>query len=238
MSQLGKIVVRNLARFQMELASFDQTRIKAAQTAVRVEGYRLKKVLAAEIKAGAPGGRKFSPLSDIARKKGRGGEGRAPLRRLAIPVRYWVENGAGRFSVLVGYQDKNVVNSRGQILGAKVQEDGSRQATSQSRLSASWLNIVKNTVEGRSFRAGQFKKEGIYSQGWNARTAIVAAAFGGRKGKKSLKPGRERFLLRRSTSTLRIPARPIIEPFWAAHQAEAGRNILVNFERKLNGERI
>jgi hypothetical protein len=46
------------------------------------------------------------------------------------------------------------------------------------------------------------------------------------------------FALRKSTQRFHTPARPIIEPFWGAHQAEALGNIRSNFRRKLAGERV
>jgi len=57
---------------------------RALFTAMRVAGYKLRPMMQREIRAGAPGGEPFAPLSVIA------GRRRKPLRRLAIPVRYWV----------------------------------------------------------------------------------------------------------------------------------------------------
>lgn len=232
-----KNLSKSLATFQAELSAADNERRKAAQAAVRVEGFRLKKLLAKEIQAGAPGGAKFKALSVIARKLGRGAEGRTPLKRLATPVRYWVENGNDRFAVKVGYQADNVVNSHGAFFKGKDLEDGTSQATAKSRLSASWLNIIKNTIEGKSFPAGKFQRD-MASFAKSARFSIVHSAFGGQPGKKKLKAGRKPFLLKKSTASLRIPSRRIIEPFWWAHQARALANIRRNFEQKMAGQRI
>ena len=46
------------------------------------------------------------------------------------------------------------------------------------------------------------------------------------------------FFLKKETTELKHPARPIIKPFWRAHQYESERNIISNFNRKLLGERI
>jgi len=62
---------------------------KALDTSVRVEGFRLMRLLKAEIRKGKPGGREFAPLSFIARRWGHRGRN-SPLRRLAIAVRYFV----------------------------------------------------------------------------------------------------------------------------------------------------
>lgn len=228
-----KNLASSLRTFQSELNAADAQRRKAAQTAVRIEGYRLTKVLKTEIKAGAPGGVKFKALSVIARKMGRG-ENRTPLKRLAIPVRYWVEQTGDRYGVSVGYQDRTIVNSRG---GYRTLSDGITPS-SDSKLSSSWLGIVRSQIRGATFASGTFNKRfGAYSD-WQPRTKIVWNAFRGQPGKKKLVRGREKLLLRRSTSSLRLPARPIIDPFWATHQREAMANIERNFVAKLAGRKI
>jgi hypothetical protein len=147
-------------------------------------------------------------------------------------VRYWVERG-DRYSVTVGYQDRTIVNSRG---GYSTLKDGVTPS-SNSRLSASWLAIITANITGASFQAGKFDRHVI--QGLESpRTEIVPKAFGGRWGKRKLIPGREKFLLRKSTTTLNLPARPIIDPFWDTHQREALANIERNFVAKLAGQRI
>lgn len=217
-----KNLASSIRTFQSELTAADAQRRKAAQTAVRIEGYRLAKVLKTEIKAGAPGGHKFKPLGDIARLRGRAG--RTPLARLAIPVRYWVQNYGGRYSVSVGYQDRAVMSSAG-------------NTSRNHQLSKSWLAIVRSQISGATFDPGRFDR---HTTAWTRsdRTEILTSAFGGRRGKKQLKPGRDKFLLRRSTRTMRIPARPIIDPFWAKHRAEAMANIERNFIAKLAGQKI
>ncbi len=51
-------------------------------------------------------------------------------------------------------------------------------------------------------------------------------------------PSRKYFFLRKRTRTFKTPARPVMDPFWAAYHDEAWRNIRRNFRRKLRGERI
>lgn len=214
----------SIRTFQAELSAADDKRRKAAQTAVRVEGFRLKKVLAAEIRAGSPGGAKFKALSVIAKKLGRGAESRTPLKRLASVVRYWVEQTASRYSVSVGYQDRPVVNSAGGV-------------SRNNQLSRSWLGIVRSNIEGGSFDPGKFDRN-VNPYTRSDRTTILISAFGGSRGRKKLLPGRSQLLLRKSTSRLRIPARPIIDPFWSKHQREAMAQIERNFMAKMAGQRI
>lgn len=59
----------------------------ALNLAVRVEGFRLMRLLKKEIRAGAPGGQRFAPLSRIAARRLHRGRNE-PLRRLALGVRY------------------------------------------------------------------------------------------------------------------------------------------------------
>ena len=52
-------------------------------------------------------------------------------------------------------------------------------------------------------------------------------------------PGlRKYFALRKTTTRFHTPARPIIDPFWAAHRFETLSNIRANYRRKIAGERI
>jgi hypothetical protein len=65
---------------------------KALDTALKVRGYKLAAQMKREIRAGAPGGRRFAPLTWLARRWGAGSRLRPdkPLSRLAIAVRYHV----------------------------------------------------------------------------------------------------------------------------------------------------
>jgi len=65
---------------------------KALSTAIKVEGFRLMRLLKKQIVAGAPGGQKFAPLTFLSRAFGGAGRMRPnkPLRRLAVAVRYHV----------------------------------------------------------------------------------------------------------------------------------------------------
>jgi hypothetical protein len=57
--------------------------------------------------------------------------------------------------------------------------------------------------------------------------------FGGRKSLR-----RNVFFLRKGTSSLRTPARPIIDPFWDTHRSEAMAKIRRDFRLKMMGHRI
>jgi hypothetical protein len=57
---------------------------------------------------------------------------------------------------------------------------------------------------------------------------------------KRMKKGKQRnvFFLRKATTEINIPARPIIDPFWQQNERAAEQNIIANFARKMRGERI
>lgn len=181
----------------------------AYATAVKVEGYRLMRLLRSEIKAGAPGGKSFDRLSFIGRRmklKVRGAgtwvrqsPDRNALSQLATAVRYSIKNNP--FSMTVGF-----VNPPG-----------------SNHISNAWRRLAKDQQSG--FTRGVTKKQ---------RTAF--ARRGGELG--TVDGGDTPFFLRKTTISMTTPSRPIIAPFWQAHQRAAAANIRDNFKRKLAGERI
>ncbi|HUT43524.1 MAG TPA: hypothetical protein VMW95_04230 [Desulfobacterales bacterium] len=102
---------------------------KALNTAVKVEGFRLMRLLKKEIQSGAPGGRKFSPLTYMARARGGRLRPNKPLRRLAIAVRYQVQNNP--FEMKIGWIGPRVSKSWKRI--AEMQQEGFESGISESR---------------------------------------------------------------------------------------------------------
>ncbi len=77
---------------------------RAFETALKVEGFRLKRLLAEEIRQGAPGGRRFAPLSKIRQRQKRGRGASIPLYKLASLVRYrTVKKADDSFFIRVGF---------------------------------------------------------------------------------------------------------------------------------------
>ncbi len=62
-----KVTVRGLKNLQRDLRVESKRQKRALTTAMKVEGFRLRKELVKEIKKGAPGGQKFAPLTWLAR---------------------------------------------------------------------------------------------------------------------------------------------------------------------------
>ena len=81
--------VKGAATLKRDIKKEEKRARKALNLAVRVEGFRLMRLLKKEIRDQAPGGQKFAPLSVIARRRMHRGRNQ-PLRRLALGVRYHV----------------------------------------------------------------------------------------------------------------------------------------------------
>jgi len=207
---MGVNFTARVKALQRELDAFDKKRVKAYQTAVKVEAARMvgtmgkPGLLRREIQAGAPGGRAFSPLSQIATKRRYRNKKKPPLYRLAVPVRYRTDYRDGGMEVSIGFVDP--------LKGPK--------------LSKSWRRLAQLHQAGKRIPVTP-----------DIRKAFITIAAGMQK-RKNTRNQSNVFFLKKSTTSLNIPARPILEPFWSAHLAEAERNIVLNFHRKMQGERI
>jgi hypothetical protein len=95
---------------------------------------------------------------------------------------------------------------------------------SSANISKSWKRIAQKAQEGATTPFTEDRRRAILSMGMSLR--------------KRGMPEAKYFFLRPSTKAFKTPPRPIIEPFWRAHEAETARNVLINFERKMRGERI
>ena len=114
-------------------------------------------------------------------------------------------------------------------------------------------NVVKDS-SGTTFEVGFVdSRSGPLSQSWkriaerqqaggmaslSTPKRRILGMFLAEKGGKARGGTKRYFFLKKSTRRFYLPARPIIDPFWDAHESEAGRNIAENFRRKMRGERI
>jgi hypothetical protein len=200
---MGIKLTSNIHKFIADLEKADKARIKAAQTAVRVEAYNQAQQLKEEIREGAPGGRSFSPLSQIAMARKSARAAKSPLSRMATQVRYSVDKGGNQTTYSFGFG----------VHGA---------------YSARWIYLAKQHQAGFTRPVTEDMRRGL-----------IAMAARLKRSKKDDKRSSARFFfLRKSTTQIDIPARPIIGPFWQAHKAQAEQNIALNFYRKMRGERI
>jgi hypothetical protein len=114
---------------------------KAMETAVKVEGYRLMKILKEQLRAGKPGGSELDPLTEIGKRYGKP-INRKPLSRLAPVIRYGVERRGDGMVVGIGFID----------YGSK-------------KLSKSWLRIAEEQQEGAIRAISEERRKGIISIG-------------------------------------------------------------------------
>lgn len=219
----------NLTEVQAWLDAADKARMKAAHTAVRAEGFRLMKLMKAQIKAGSPGGAAFKALSVIAGRgrtsvgifkstgfagiKGIGApSGKTPLKRLAIPVRYWDKTTKDTIMASVGFTGGSVINSAG-------------EAYKPNQISNSWIRIARINQDGGTLPISELGKRSL---------RYIGAAL-----KKKGRPEEAKFYFwKKSTNSFKIPSRPIVSPFASSQQNQVEENIAANFEAKLRGERI
>lgn len=188
---------------------------KAMNTAVRVRGFKLMRLLRKEIRAGAPGGRKLAPLSVMRRvmfaelRKGRL-RANKPLAPLARAIGYEVPR-RDPLAMKIGFVGP-ASSATWRRLG-KMHQEGFTTS-----VNAPFFRSRSTTIE-------QFLRE----QG----SMVDHAVFGGRKARR-----RNVFFLKKSTRQLRTPARPIIVPFMQRYERESLMKIRRDFVRKLRGERI
>jgi hypothetical protein len=219
MLKLGAEIVPNaIKNIVKAVEQVERDKEKAVNTAIRITGIRLKRMMQREVRGGAPGGVPFTPLSYIARRLWSRGRGEKPLRVLAGGIRYDVPpvqpyTGAVGF---VGPDSRDEAREARKVgLGR-----GIRPEQISSRL-IRWLALIHQQGFVRNITPG-FRR-------WIIRR-------GGQLGK--VEGGNTPFFLRKETRVFRTPARPIIEPFWQKHQRDVRAEITRNFRKKMAGERI
>lgn len=191
---------------------------KSQNTAIRVEGYRLKKLLQRQIRQGAPGGKSFVPLSYIARRLHGRRPNRKPLERLALGVRYHVVHNP--FAMAIGW----VGPQTGFDATLMREKDPFGRGISRDHVSSkSWRRLAWFHQRGFEREITPFQRYHIIYRG-------------GKLGK--IEGGSTPFFLKKQTKSFKTPARKIIEPFWQSERGSVYRNIKRNFRLKLKGKRI
>ena len=214
-----RLLERNAAKFKRELEQEDKARKKAAITAAKVEAFRLRKELKDEIRKGAPGGKKFAPLREI-RKAARRPSDQTPLRRLAMGVQYLAWPSGNQVSIGYFGMGRSRVRQKG------------------TWWKQTWPRLAYMHQEGFVVDPGELNMDRTIDT-MNVRSRLRKRGFTLSKSRSPRLSAAARFhFLKKTTTMLRVPARPIIEPFWDAHKHETSRNIEKNFNRKMQGERI
>jgi len=127
------VVTKGFTGLEKTLKTEGRRQEKALNTAVKVEGFRLMRLLKKQIRDGAPGGQKFDPLTFLARRWGSKGNRLRPdkpLRRLAIAVRYHVKD-QRPFDMRIGWVGPRTSKSWKRI--AKLQQEGFTRSVAEKR---------------------------------------------------------------------------------------------------------
>ncbi len=120
---------------------------KSLNTAIKVEGFRLKKLLQKEIRSGSPGGSRFNVLSFIARKIDRRSPNRKPLTRLAAGVRYHVKS-YKPFQLEVGWPEGNKGSNSWRRLALMLQKGFTKSISKKQRSFILHKGSKLGTIEG------------------------------------------------------------------------------------------
>ncbi len=126
-----KTTIRGVKSLDRFLKTESKRQEKALNTAIKVEGFRLMRLLKKEIRDGAPGGKKFDSLTYLSRAFG-GKRLRPdkPLRRLAIAVRYFIKD-QSPFDMRIGWVGPRTSKSWKRI--AELQQEGFTRPISKAR---------------------------------------------------------------------------------------------------------
>jgi len=126
------VITKGFAGLERTLKTEGKRQEKAMNTAIKVEGFRLMRLLKKQIQAGAPGGQKFEPLTYLARSFGGAGRLRPnkPLRRLAVAVRYFVKD-QSPFDMRIGWVGPRTSKSWKRI--AEMQQEGFESGMTEKR---------------------------------------------------------------------------------------------------------
>lgn len=124
------VVVKGAERVLKDLEKDRKETEKALHTAIRVEGFSLMKQLKSEIRAGAPGRRRFRPLTYLGRYGGKKRKNN-PLARLALPIRYHIDK-KDPFVIKIGWTGPQVSKSW-KRLAALLQKGFSRRISEKQR---------------------------------------------------------------------------------------------------------
>lgn len=146
----ARLVFRNLAELHRDLKRYDSKRKGVAETAVKVELFRLMRVLQKDLRQGQVAGSAFTPLRVVSRGTR---ASKKPLAALAVAVRYSVKKEADATVMSVGFDGPQSSKSWRRIAHA-VQEGGT--ADPGRRIIGSTLRKLWATVGG-DYKKGRGK---------------------------------------------------------------------------------
>ena len=176
-----------------------------------------------ELQAGAPGGRRLAPLTNLARFGGSARRGyksqlrRKPFSRMHYGIRYNFDDGRGGFEARFGF-----------IGGPERVHDFFRDMAEKHE--KGFTKVV--TPAQRRY----FARMGSARAGWQGNGGYSKAY--GRNMESMAASGERPLFIRETTRSFHTPGREITKPFWRKHRVEARGNIKRNFNAKMAGGRI
>ena len=193
-------VVKGAEKTLAALAQEDRRQKRALVTALKREGYLRAKELQREVRAGAPGGQAFAPMSKMFGVMSR-------LNRRHGYAKGFIQSGN-----LIQYDvmgsDENAIVSVG---------------WPTSRVPGSFRKLMADLQEGKTTSV-------------SAEQRRFFAGVAGQSGSRT--NARKYLFLKRSTSSFRMPGRPVITPYYNAHRSEFLPSIRKNWIAKMKGQRI
>jgi len=219
-----KVLIKGVEKTLRGIKQAEIQQLRNINTAFRVEGFKMKNELQQQIRDGSPGGFRWDPLTQLARRWF-GRRKNNPLHKLARGIRYHVPNTPVP-TLQVGFVGP--VNARQHALmvrsGIKLGSHGGYRGVAVGGMTSnSWRRL------GRQHQKG-FEKPITESQ----RSWLFKKANSMRRSN----PARRVFILKPTTTTFKTPPRLIIDPFWNARRAHTIRNIRENYHRKMRGVKI
>jgi hypothetical protein len=144
----ARFVFRNLAEIKRDLDTWDSKRRPVAETAIRVELFRLRKTMQGDLRQGTIAGTAFAPLRVVSRGTR---ASKKPLAALAVAVRYNVEKQGDKTHMSVGF-DGPQSSKAWRRIAHRVQEGGEIAADMHyfgSTLRKLWRRIGGDYKKGR-----------------------------------------------------------------------------------------
>lgn len=202
--------------------------VKAADAAIRGEGYRLYGLVKVEADS------RPKPTNE------------PPITLLTRFRNHWTQ----AFRKTARYHS-DPANPKGPRLYLGIIEKGKYGGTAKTQMSsAAWAKIARHQTRGQEFEVTRKAQKYLAVRLLKAKPDIFNALTGNVSSYKRVPTGRfkrvgakasQRDLIRRMIPKLgkhRFKGKPIVGPVWKRERANAIRNIKSNFAKKLKGERF
>lgn len=205
------VVLKGVRDVKNKLIALDKATTKNRSIAIRVGLFKARKALIADIKKGTG-----KPLSFMARAGTSGLTRRKPFTGL-YSTRQAPSPGKG--VVPVRYHE---------VAGGKQFELGFTD-TRKEKLSKSWKYILGVQQAGFSTPVSKRMRAVMRKRGqfWKKKL-----------GNKSRSKLTKVFFLKKETTMIKTPPRPMIDPFWMSYKAKFIAELERDFDKKMRGEKI